>query len=89
MFATLYDYPSLKTCQGLGTYIRECATLAWALSVQTPPVVIDYDSRVFQDDMHQRFHTSDPDSNHIQSILWPALLEGDNGHCLSKGIVIT
>ncbi len=48
VFATLYDYPSLKTCSGLVTYIRECVTLSWALSVQTPPVVIDYDARVFQ-----------------------------------------
>ncbi len=49
------------------------------------------DARVvcFQEDRHSRFHTSDPDSNQIQSILWPALLEGENGHCLSKGIVVT
>ena len=89
MFATLYDYPSLKTCSGLVQYIKECVTIAWALTVQNPPIVIDYDSRVYKEDMHSRFHTSDPDSNQIQSILWPALLEGENGPCVSKGIVIT
>ena len=89
VFATLYDYPSLKTCTGLIQYIKECVTIAWALTVQNPPIVIDYDSRIFKDDMHSRFHTSDPDSNQIQSIMWPALLEGENGPCLSKGIVVT
>ncbi len=89
MFQTLYDYPSLKTCTGLHSYIKDCVSIAWKLSVQNPPIVIDYESRIFKDDMHSRFHTSDPDSNQIQSILWPALLEGENGPCVSKGIVVT
>lgn len=89
VYATLYDYPSLKTCQPLKTYIEECVRLAWSLTVQNPPLVIDFDRRFFKPDCHSRFHTSDPDSTQIKDILWPALLEGDNGPCVHKGVVVT
>ena len=31
IWATLYDYPSLKTCTGLLQYVRDSVRLAWAL----------------------------------------------------------
>jgi hypothetical protein len=31
IWATLYDYPSLKSCDGLIRYIKECVRTAWAL----------------------------------------------------------
>jgi hypothetical protein len=86
---TLYDYPSLKDCGGLRTYIEECVRLAWALGVQSPSYVIDYETRRYNPDMHTRFHTSAPESVHIKSVLWPALMEGTNGPCVHKGVVIT
>lgn len=37
ILATLYDYPCLKDCRGLITYVGDSVRLAWALSTQTPP----------------------------------------------------
>lgn len=31
LWATLYDYPCLKTCAGLHQYICDAVRLAWAL----------------------------------------------------------
>ncbi|KAK3590557.1 hypothetical protein CHS0354_008488 [Potamilus streckersoni] len=89
IYATLYDYPDLKTCLKFHQYIAECVHVAWGLSVQTPAYLILYDSRIFQADLHERFHTSDPDSNVITSFLWPALIEGCNGPCIQKAFVTT
>ena len=89
LWTTLYDYPSLKHCHGLVTYIEECVRLAWALSVQTPPLVIEYDTWQFDDSKFTRFHSSNPESVYVKAIVWPALLEGEGGVCVFKGIVIT
>lgn len=89
MWTTLYDYPMLKECTGLLRYIDESVRLAWAMSVQNPPFIIDYESKVFNADMHVRFHTSDAESPAIKSVLWPILLEGEGGPCVSKGVVQT
>eukprot|EP00918_Siedleckia_nematoides_P001545 GHVU01003648.1.p1 GENE.GHVU01003648.1~~GHVU01003648.1.p1 ORF type:complete len:336 (-),score=33.77 GHVU01003648.1:2424-3431(-) len=89
VWATLYDYPSLKQCNGLAAYIEETVRLAWAMSIQNPPLVINYEMRAFDPDLHSRFHTSNPESEQIQCVLWPALTEGDNGTCLYRAVVIT
>ena len=89
VYATLYDYPRLKQCRRLQQYIKDSVKLTWALSVQTPPLVIQYDSKLFKEESHTRFHSSDPESNLVKSVLWPGLLEGENGPCLAKGVVIT
>ena len=34
IWATLYDYPGLKTCDGLIKYIKECVRTAWGLTNQ-------------------------------------------------------
>lgn len=89
IWATLYDYPALKSCEGLLQYIKDCVRLAWGLSNQTPAFVIDYETRVFRKEYHVRFHTADPESDAIKTYLWPALLEGPGGTCVQKGVVIT
>ncbi|XP_064096920.1 uncharacterized protein LOC135208546 [Macrobrachium nipponense] len=89
IWATLYDYPTLKTCEGLLQYIKDCVRLAWGLSNQTPPYVIDYETRTFKKECHVRFHTADPDNDVIKTYLWPALLEGPGGACVQKGVVVT
>ena len=34
IWATLYDYPRLKSCDGLIKYIKECVRTAWGLTNQ-------------------------------------------------------
>ncbi|KAF8790338.1 hypothetical protein HNY73_005374 [Argiope bruennichi] len=87
--ATLYDYPCLKNCSGLLNYSKDCVRLAWFLTNQNPPYVIDYETRTFRKDMHMRFHTSNQASNIIKSYLWPTLMEGENGPCVHRGVVLT
>lgn len=89
LWSTLYEYPGLKHCGGLKTYVEECVRIAWALSVQSPPFVIEYDTWQFDDSKFTRFHSSDGDSIYVKSIIWPALLEGEGGPCVFKGIVTT
>ncbi|XP_052773036.1 uncharacterized protein LOC128211927 isoform X2 [Mya arenaria] len=89
IFATLYDYPCLKECEGLVSYITNCVHSAWTLSVQTPPFLIVYDSRVFNNEVHVRTEDSDIQSVMIQNFLWPSLLQGSNGPCVQRGIVET
>jgi hypothetical protein len=86
---TLYDFPSLRHCSGLLRYIDECVRLAWALSVQVQPFVINYEHTAFNCDLHTRFHTSDPSSDCIKTVLWPTLTEGPSGPCVFKGVVVT
>ncbi|XP_060596786.1 uncharacterized protein LOC132750761 isoform X3 [Ruditapes philippinarum] len=89
IFATLYDYPCLKTCDGLKQYMNNCIQAAWGLSVQRPPFVIVYDSRVFNNEIHVRGESSDIQSVMIRNFLWPALIQANNGPCVHKGIVET
>ncbi|CAL4082796.1 unnamed protein product [Meganyctiphanes norvegica] len=89
IYATLYDYPTLKACEGLLQYIKDCVRLAWGLSNQSPPFVIDYETRTFRKEQHVRFHMADPEKDSIKTYLWPALLEGPGGPTVQKGVVIT
>ncbi|XP_022661726.1 uncharacterized protein LOC111250596 isoform X2 [Varroa destructor] len=89
ILATLYDYPCLKECRGLITYVGDSVRLAWALSTQTPPYRLEFEARTFRPDYHVRFHSSNQGSDHICTYLWPALIEAENGPCVHKGVVIT
>ena len=31
IWATLYDYPCLKSCDGIVRYVKECVRVAWGL----------------------------------------------------------
>ncbi|EEB10211.1 hypothetical protein Phum_PHUM025060 [Pediculus humanus corporis] len=89
IWATLYDYPCLKSCAGLNQYVKDSVRLAWGLVNQCPPYVLEYEERKFRKDMHVRFHTSNQESEQIQTYMWPALLEGVGGPCVHKAVVIT
>lgn len=90
IWATLYDYPSLKGCEGLSAYVKDCVRLAWALATQCPPFFIEYETRTFRRDMHVRFHSSNQDCDTIKTYLWPALLEDSATRtCVHKGVVVT
>ncbi|XP_071440865.1 uncharacterized protein [Hetaerina americana] len=90
IWATLYDYPCLKSCEGLVQYVKSAVRLAWSLINQSPPYMLEYEHRIFRKDTHIRFHSSDQNADRIRCYLWPALLEGGaNGPCVHKGVVIT
>ncbi|KAK9501800.1 hypothetical protein O3M35_012467 [Rhynocoris fuscipes] len=89
LWATLYDYPCLKTCAGLLQYIKDSVRLAWALVNQGAGYCLEYEERVFRRDLHVRFHSADADSNTIRTYLWPALLESPGGNCVYKAVVLT
>ena len=61
----------------------------YLLLFQVPVYVIEYEARQFRPDLHVRYHNSDAESETIKTYLWPALLEGQNGPCVQKGVVIT
>ncbi|PSN48173.1 hypothetical protein C0J52_08733 [Blattella germanica] len=89
IWATLYDYPCLKTCPGLVQYVKDAVRLAWGLVNQSPPFMLEYEQRTLRRDVHVRFHSSNPESDQIRTYLWPALLEGAGGPCVHKAVVIT
>jgi len=89
IWATLYDYPSLKSCDGLIKYIKECVRTAWGLTNQTPAYTIEYETRSFKPDLHVRFHSSSTSVEGISTYLWPSLIEGTGGPCVQKGVVVT
>jgi len=89
LFQTLFDYPSLKTCKPLLTYIKECCKLAWLLLLSNPSYHINYHQTHFDSTFMNRFYSSDMDREEIASFIWPALVEQSTGHCVSKAIVIT
>ncbi len=63
-------------------------TLSLSLVFQHPGYVIEFESRHFRADLHVRFHTSAA-SEVVNTYLWPALLEGRDGPCVHKAVVIT
>ena len=56
---------------------------------QIPQYAIEYETRVFQPDLHVRFHTSENGEKSIRTYLWPALREGKTGPCVHKAVVLT
>jgi len=75
----------------LRRFVTACAQLAWSLSVQRPPYVLEYQltGAIFDDDRHRRFHTSDASSTAIKEVVWPGLVEQSTGFCVSKAVVVT
>ena len=90
LWATLYDYPSLKSCGGLRKYIAACVRVSWGLVNQVPQYAISYEERAFQPDLHVRYpHLSCPTADAVKTYLWPALREGRDGPCVHKAVVVT
>ncbi|XP_069140413.1 uncharacterized protein [Argopecten irradians] len=89
IYATLFDYPCLKECDGLRDYVTSCVRVAWGLAVQNPPYFLAYDSRRFNPNIHTRVDTCDNQNQDIFSFVWPALTEGYGGPVVHKAMVVT
>ena len=82
---------SIKNSNELRRFVATCARLAWSLTTQRPPYVLEYQlgGAIFDDDRHRRFHTSDASSTAIVQVVWPGLVEQSTGFCVSKAVVVT
>ena len=89
LWSTLYDFPELKGCPHLQTYIEECVRVAWMASVQVPPLTIEYDAMDFSPNLHARIYTSNTENTQIQYYIWPALIDSRTGGILYKATVAT
>ncbi|CAF1386355.1 unnamed protein product [Rotaria sordida] len=89
LWATLYDYPVLKTCNELLKYINSACRTAWGLVNQNPPFYIEFQTIKYDKQIHERFHTSDNESDTIIEYIWPCLIDGRDRICVAKGVVIT
>lgn len=85
--STLFDYPSIRQCAQLQTFIRKCVHTAWSLVSQSPAYSIEYEERVYRAGVHVRHHSSDQTSSAVRTYIWPALLRA--GQVLSKAVVVT
>ena len=84
LWNTLYDFPELKNYTNLKLYIEKCVRLAWMLSVQIPPMIIEHEAEEFSDKMHTRFFSSDMETPVIKYHVWPALIDARDGHVYYK-----
>ncbi|CAF1235943.1 unnamed protein product [Adineta ricciae] len=89
LWNTLYDYPRLKTCHELLKYIHAACRTAWGLVNQTPPYSIEFQTTKYDKSLHERFHTSDKESETIIEYIWPCLIDGRDRTCVAKGVVLT
>jgi len=87
----LPDQLSIKNTNELHRYVTTCAQLAWSLAAQRPSYVLEYQLKgaIFDDERHQRFHSSDASSSVVTEVIWPALVEQSTRFCVSKAVVIT
>lgn len=89
LWGTLYDFPELQNCPKLREYMDECVRLSWMMTVQTPPMIIEYEATEFSEKLHGRFMTSDMTSVVIKYHIWPTLIDSHSSHVLYRGIVVT
>jgi len=61
----------------------------WGLVNQTPSYYIEFQTIKYDKQIHERFHTSDNESDTIIEYIWPCLLDGRDRTCVAKGVVIT
>ena len=61
----------------------------WGLVNQTPPYYIEFQPTKYDKQIHERFHTSDNESETIIEYVWPCLIDGRDRACVAKGVVLT
>ncbi|KAL7667907.1 hypothetical protein ACOME3_008634 [Neoechinorhynchus agilis] len=91
IWTTLQEHIAfLKGCRQFLDFINQCCRTAWGLVNQTPPFLIEFRVREFDQRVHERFHTSANDtSDLISEYIWPALIDSGDMTCSAKGYVVT
>ncbi len=79
----------MKSCNELLKYINSACRTAWGLVNQTPPYYIEFQTINYDKQIHERFHTSDNESDTIIEYIWPCLIDGYDRTCVAKGVVLT
>jgi hypothetical protein len=72
-------------CRQIG-FDRICR---WGLVNQNPAYLIEFQTTKYDKQIHERFHTSDNESDGIIEYVWPCLIDGYDRTCVAKGVVIT
>lgn len=62
---------------------------SWGLVNQTPGYLIEFQTMKYDKQLHERFHTSNNQSEMIIEYIWPCLIDGADRICVAKGVVIT
>ncbi len=63
--------------------------IRWGLVNQTPPYYIEFQTIKYDKQIHERFHTSDNESDTIIEYIWPCLFDGRDRSCVARGVVLT
>lgn len=61
----------------------------WGLANQTPPYYIEFQATKYDKQLHERFHTSNNESETIIEYIWPCLIDGRDRTCVARGVVVT
>lgn len=75
-----------KTSSFVASFV-EC--FSWGLVNQSPAYSIEFQTMKYDKQIHERFHTSDNDSDRILEYVWPCLIDGRDRTCVAKGVVLT
>ncbi|XP_022097760.1 uncharacterized protein LOC110983109 [Acanthaster planci] len=89
LYETSEHAPLLQSSAPLTKFVTSCVSLAWQLSIQSAPYVIDFELRSFDASLHQRAQGCNRKSARVKEHIWPSLLESSKGMCVYKGVVIT
>ena len=87
-FASRPLYDQIKTLSAFTSYVEECVRVAWGMCIQTPPMIIDCESTVYNPEKHKRFYNADKNSTDIIMHMWPVLVQS-SGPVLVRGVVLT
>lgn len=69
------------------TYIDRSIELCWLMSVQDPPVIIDFTAARGTDIDDQKFRKFTKTGTKIDFLVWPVIRLHKNGPPLQKGVV--
>jgi hypothetical protein len=81
----MYTIRRNKSFQSLIEFI----IFRWGLVNQAPPYYIEFQTNKYDKLIHERFHTSDKESETIVEYIWPCLIDGRDRTCVAKGVVLT
>ena len=79
---------TMATNRAVHMYLTECASTAWQMVVQNPPMKLAADDASFDDVKHKLWWSCDQSrARKVDLFVWPVLYDYENGNVLVKGCV--